>query len=182
MIQPFVSIEEIKESIDKIKSQSFLKHAWGVAGEISDRLLATAETMELADVSQWKSAPVTALLSNALRMLNNEQMKSLTQSLAERCGLELKPKKPVTAVPAKEFTDLRDYILHKEKEGIVVFNTIEGLYEMKLEDIINQPTDGLLYDLNRDRATVLTWIEDQKWVNDFAVYQVIKKLKDVPPN
>ena len=54
MIQPFVSIEEIKESIDKIKSQSFLKHAWGVAGEISDRLLATAETMELADVSQWK--------------------------------------------------------------------------------------------------------------------------------
>ena len=88
----------------------------------------------------------------------------------------------MTAVPAKEFTDLRDYILHKEKEGIVVFNTAEGLHEMKLEDLINQPTDGLLYDLNRDRATVLTWIEDQKWVNDFAVYQVIKKLKDVPPN
>ena len=46
-----------------------------------------------------------------------------------------------------------------------------------LEEIIKQPTEGLLYDLNRDRATVLTLMDDPKWVNDFAVGLVITKLK-----
>ena len=72
----------------------------------------------------------------------------------------------------------RDLVLKKAKEGKVVFMTFEGLMEMDLEKFVEQPTEGLLYDLNRDRATVLTFIEDPKWVNDFAVGLVIAKLKE----
>ena len=73
---------------------------------------------------------------------------------------------------------IRDLVLQKEKEGNVVFATFDGLMEAELEKFIEQPTEGLLYDLNRDRATVLTLIDDPKWVNDFAVGLVIKKLKE----
>ena len=73
---------------------------------------------------------------------------------------------------------IRDLVLQKEKEGRVVFATFDGLMEAELEKFIKQPTEGLLYDLNRDRATVLTLIDDPKWVNDFAVGLVIKKLKE----
>jgi hypothetical protein len=43
--------------------------------------------------------------------------------------------------------------------------------------IFHQPTDGLLYDLNRDEATVLILIDDPKWINDYAVCKVIRTLK-----
>lgn len=74
--------------------------------------------------------------------------------------------------------NLKDLILKKEKEGKIVFMTHEGPMETDLEKFIKQPTEGLLYDLNRDRATVLSFIEDPKWINDFAVGLVITKLKE----
>ena len=78
---------------------------------------------------------------------------------------------------ADKFEDFKEYVLEKEKEGKVVVATIEGFAECPLEDIIKQPTDGLLYDLNRDKAVVLTFIKDKKWVNDYACALVIAKLK-----
>lgn len=72
----------------------------------------------------------------------------------------------------------RDLVLKKADEGKVVFMTLLGLMEADLEEFIEQPTEGLLYDLNRDRVTVLTFIDDPKWVNDFAVGLVIAKLKE----
>ena len=72
----------------------------------------------------------------------------------------------------------KDLVLQKEKEGKVVFLTWDGPMETNLEDFIKQPTEGLLYDLNRDRLTVLSLIEDKKWVNDYAVGLVIAKLKE----
>lgn len=73
--------------------------------------------------------------------------------------------------------EVKDLILQKAKENRVVM-TFEGLMSMDLDEIIKQPTEGLLYDLNRDKATVLSWIDDPKWVNDFAVAMVIEKLKE----
>jgi hypothetical protein len=73
--------------------------------------------------------------------------------------------------------ELKDLILRKEKESKVVFMTAEGLMEADLEEFIKQPTMGLLYDLNRDRGTVLTFIEDPAWINNFAVMLVITRLK-----
>jgi len=82
----------------------------------------------------------------------------------------------------KKENKFRDLVLKKAGEGKIVFMTIDGPLEANLEEFIKQPTDGLLYDLNRDRATVLSFIEDPKWVNDFAVCQVIAKLKEIIDN
>ena len=78
----------------------------------------------------------------------------------------------------KEKENLKELILKKAKEGKVIFMTVEGPMETDLEEFIKQPTEGLLYDLNRDRVTVLTLIDDPKWINDFAVGLVITKLKE----
>ena len=76
--------------------------------------------------------------------------------------------------------DTFDLIREQEKLGNVVFATIEGLQGMKLEDMISQPTEGLLYDLNRDKATCATWIEQEVegWINNYAVALVITRLKE----
>jgi hypothetical protein len=65
-----------------------------------------------------------------------------------------------------------------EAKGNIIVAGFEGLMEMNLDEFIKQPTEGILYDLNRDKATVLTFIQDKKWVNDYAVGLVIAKLKE----
>ena len=72
----------------------------------------------------------------------------------------------------------KDLVIRKAEEGMVVFMTHEGPKEADLEEFIKQPTDGLLYDLNRGREVVLSFIDNPKWVNDFAVMLVIAKLKE----
>ncbi len=74
---------------------------------------------------------------------------------------------------------IQDLILEQEKQGKVVFRTIEGLASVPIDEFIKQPAEGILYDLNRDKVTVLTFIDDPKWVNDYAVGCVITKLKEV---
>jgi hypothetical protein len=72
---------------------------------------------------------------------------------------------------------IKDLVLQHAKDGKVVFRTLDGFASVSLDEFVEQPTEGLLYDLNRDRVTVLSFIDDPKWVNDFAVTLVIEKLK-----
>lgn len=81
--------------------------------------------------------------------------------------------------PKKKF---RDYVLQESKKGNVVFSTFDGYGVAPLAEFIKQPADGILYDLNRLPEVVLTFINDPKWVNDFAVYQVIKALREQADN
>ena len=74
--------------------------------------------------------------------------------------------------------ELRYLILQKEKEGKVCFMTVDGLASIDTEEFIKQPTEGLLYDLNRDKVTILSFMDEPKWVNDYAVAMVISKLKE----
>jgi len=78
-----------------------------------------------------------------------------------------------------EFEKFRDFVLEKEKQGKVVIATVDGYAEIDLDEIIKQPIEGLLYDLNRDKVTILAYIDDKKWVNDFACMKVIEKLKSI---
>lgn len=72
----------------------------------------------------------------------------------------------------------KDMILQEYDKGNIVFMTTEGPVVAPLQEFIKQPTDGLLYDLNRDKVTVLTMIrEHEKWVNDYAAACVITELK-----
>lgn len=73
--------------------------------------------------------------------------------------------------------ELKNKILKEYKKGNIVVSTSEGIMTTSLKDIINQPTEGLLYDLNRDEATILTLIDDPKWINDYACMVVIRELK-----
>jgi hypothetical protein len=75
--------------------------------------------------------------------------------------------------------NIEDLVLREAKENRVVISTFAGYLSFNLDAFIyNQPVDGLLYDLNRSRETVLTFIDDPKWVNDFAVSLVIEKLRN----
>jgi len=78
----------------------------------------------------------------------------------------------------KKSESLRDKILEEYKKGNIIVATIEGLQGMQIDEFIKQPAEGMLYDLNRDEATILTFIEDPKWVNDYAVCKAIRVLKN----
>lgn len=72
-----------------------------------------------------------------------------------------------------------DKIEEERKKGNVCFLTYEGLMGMAIEDFIQQPADGILYDLNRLPEVVAAFINDDiKWVNDYAVGVIIKYLKN----
>lgn len=73
--------------------------------------------------------------------------------------------------------DIKEIVLNASKEGKVVINTIEGPCIVSLEELVGQPVDGLLYDLNRLESVTLTFMDDPKWINDFACAQVIRHLK-----
>lgn len=74
---------------------------------------------------------------------------------------------------------LRGKILEEARKGNVVLATFDGLFGVApLDEFIAQPSDGILYDLNRSPEVVMTFISDPKWVNDFAVGLVIKRLKE----
>ena len=73
--------------------------------------------------------------------------------------------------------ELKNLIIKEHKKGNIVVSTVDGLKIAPLKEIIKQPASGLLYDLNRDEATILTLIDDPKWVNDYACMVVIRELK-----
>ena len=79
-----------------------------------------------------------------------------------------------------ELAELKLFIREKEQEGKICFMTCEGLMTCDLNAFINQPAEGILYDLNRDKATTLTLASEEnlRWVNDYAVAVVITKLKE----
>lgn len=74
--------------------------------------------------------------------------------------------------------EIKNKILEEYKKGSIVVAGIEGLQAMPIKEFIKQPTEGMLYDLNRNEAVVLTFLPDPKWVNDYAVAKVIAELKN----
>lgn len=74
--------------------------------------------------------------------------------------------------------ELKEKILNKSSDGKLVFYGSNVLLEANFDDFINQSLDGMLYDLNLLPEVIMTYIDDPKWINDYAVYLVIKKLKE----
>ena len=74
----------------------------------------------------------------------------------------------------KELESIKDKVLAEWEKGNLVFADFEGLKTIKFESFIEQPLDGMLYDTNRELATILTFIEDPKWVNDFALTKLLE--------
>lgn len=79
--------------------------------------------------------------------------------------------------PTKAQEDIRERVLTERDKGNIVYRGLPGSFMgAKLDEFVEQPADGILYDLNRDEAVILTFIHEPKWVNDFAAAQVIRKL------
>jgi len=76
-----------------------------------------------------------------------------------------------------KFVKYRDKVVAEYEKGNVVILTHEGASILKIENLIDQPADGILYDLNRNEEVILTFIDDIKWVNDYATAKVIRYLK-----
>ena len=74
----------------------------------------------------------------------------------------------------KELESIKDKVLEEWDKGNLVYADIDGLKSIKLEDFIKQPLEGMLYDTNRDIATILTFLDDPKWVNDFALTKLLE--------
>lgn len=73
---------------------------------------------------------------------------------------------------------IKNTVIKEYDDGNIIVAGIDGLMTMKLEKFINQDIESMLYDLNRTESVILTFIEDPKWVNDYAVCKVIRALKN----
>lgn len=78
---------------------------------------------------------------------------------------------------ADNYEAIKDLVLSEYKKGNIVISGSDNIETMKLTDFIKQPVEGMLYDLNRNEMVILTFINDLKWVNDYAACQVIRELK-----
>lgn len=73
--------------------------------------------------------------------------------------------------------EIKDKILKEYEKGNIVICSPDGIVGTSLSEILKQPIEGLLYDLNRDEMTILTFVEDKKWINDYALTKVVRALK-----
>ena len=73
---------------------------------------------------------------------------------------------------------MKDKILEEYEKGNIIIATIDSLQVMPIDEFIKQDATGMLYDLNRNEATILTFIDDPKWINDYASCKVIRLLKE----
>lgn len=75
-------------------------------------------------------------------------------------------------------SELKDEILKMSNQGCVSYQTIDGVFTTFIKDFVSQPSEGILYDLNRNTTSVLSDTNDPRWINDLAVSQVITYLKE----
>jgi hypothetical protein len=73
---------------------------------------------------------------------------------------------------------LKKEIFDSAKEGYLVLKTPFGFCKVPINEFIKQSVDGILYDLNRLPEVVSTFLDDPKWVNDYAVALTIKALRE----
>ena len=74
--------------------------------------------------------------------------------------------------------ELYKIISEEERKGNICFLGIGGIVIVPLDEFIeNQDAEGILYDLNRDKLTIMTVGDERRSVNDYAVNLVITELK-----
>lgn len=75
--------------------------------------------------------------------------------------------------------EIRKLILDGQKDGKIVFLTDEGVVKCGLEEFVEQPLDGMLYDINRLESVILSFVDrDPRWVNDYALVRLLRYFYD----
>ena len=78
--------------------------------------------------------------------------------------------------------ELLDKILSLQADNKIAFMTIDGLQGGPIEDFVNQPLEGQLYDVNRDRATLYSMANENKnkrWINDLALVYLYEYANEI---
>lgn len=77
-------------------------------------------------------------------------------------------------------------IFDSYKSGNIIYITADGMEECPINDFINQTSDNILKALNRTEDIILNVHnrkpDSLKWINDYAVANVIKTLKQTLVN
>lgn len=80
----------------------------------------------------------------------------------------------------ENYLDVRTLVIDNSINGRITLDTIKGIISLDLKKFISQDADAILYDLNRDYATLLsTKNNNPRWINDYASALVIKELKSI---
>lgn len=74
--------------------------------------------------------------------------------------------------------ELKRLVLDEEKKGFIVFRTIEGLHRQEIDEFVKQPIESQLYDINRDLATCLAFIDEPFGVNNFSSMVLLRYYYD----
>lgn len=69
---------------------------------------------------------------------------------------------------------IKDMVLAEWEKKHVVFASIDGLHKCSLDEFVKQPLEGILYDINRDESTVTAFLNDPKWINDYALTKLLR--------
>lgn len=77
---------------------------------------------------------------------------------------------------AKE--ELQNIVMDEMRKGFIVYRTIEGLHKQDIEEFVKQPIEGQLYDINRDLATCLAFIDEPMGVNNLASHVLLRYYYD----
>ena len=70
--------------------------------------------------------------------------------------------------------NIREIVQQAIADGKICYRTEEGIYSMPMVEFVQQPLEGMLYDINRDRATVMTFLDDPEWVNNLALTELLE--------
>lgn len=73
-----------------------------------------------------------------------------------------------------EIDSLKALVLAEWERGYIVCASTDGLLKCRFEDFKAQPIESMLYDMNRNIATILSNIDDNKWINDFALVKTLE--------
>lgn len=77
----------------------------------------------------------------------------------------------------KEREELINIILKELDNGNIVFPTIDGLMKTSLLNFIEQPLEGMLYDLNHLKAVLLTrarYEDGVSWIQDLSLIKLLE--------
>ena len=72
--------------------------------------------------------------------------------------------------------EVKELVIKAPKDGKVIILTLSGLVEADINNLLSQPVDGLLYDLNRDELSILAIRDNPRWINDYAIMQILRFL------
>lgn len=105
-----------------------------------------------------------------LPMDSNPEVSWLSSPFKLKCvwhDEELEDEKPLRVLVARAWV-----------EGNVAFRTSNGIHTIPFKEFVKQPLDDILYDINRDQVTILTCLDDPKWINDYALTRLLHYYYD----